>query len=175
MCYDRVSTQNAIELRKISVTRGTSRSPRFCAALSAEYAAAHGGGLSRGLMYLLANPRRGSAGKRLHLFLRWMVRDDEVDLGLSKGIDRAKPVVPVDVHMARLCGILGLHEGRTISLVTAVKITAAFAKIEPADPVKYDFALSRIGIVENCNGCYRPECEACELFGVCVQKERWTK
>ena len=175
MCYDRVSTQNAIELRKISVTRGTSRSPRFCAALSAEYAAAHGGGLSRGLMYLLANPRRGSAGKRLHLFLRWMVRDDEVDPGLWKGIDKAKLIVPVDVHMARLCGILGLHEGRTISLVTAVKITAAFAKIEPADPVKYDFALSRIGIVENCNGRYRPECEACELFGVCVQKERWTK
>lgn len=148
---------------------------RFCDVLGTEYADTHGGRLSRGLMYLLANPRRGSASKRLHLFLRWMVRDDDVDPGLWTGIDKAKLIVPVDVHMGRLCQILGLHESRTISLATAVKITAAFAKIEPADPVKYDFALSRIGIVENCNGRYRAECEACELFGVCVQKEHWTK
>jgi len=148
---------------------------RFCDVLGAAYADAHGGHLSRGLMYLLANPRRGSVSKRLHLFLRWMVRDDDVDPGLWTGIDKARLIVPVDVHMGRLCHILGLHDGRTISLAGAVKITAAFAKIEPADPVKYDFALSRIGILENCNGRRRIECDACELFGICVQKENWIK
>ena len=146
---------------------------RFCDALAAAYAARHQGRLSRGLMVLLANPRRGSASKRLHLFLRWMVRDDEVDLGLWRNIDEAKLIVPVDVHMARLCRILGFHNRRTISLSTAVQITEAFAKIEPADPVKYDFALSRIGILEGCSGAYRPGCESCELFGVCLRRRHW--
>ena len=76
--------------------------------------------------------------------------------------------------MGRLCHILGLHDGRTISLSTAVKVTQAFAMIEPADPVKYDFALSRIGILEDCNGRYRLECQRCELYGICLQRENWT-
>ena len=146
---------------------------RFCDVLGATYAARHQGRLSRGLMVLLASPRRGSASKRLHLFLRWMVRDDEVDLGLWNGIDPTKLIVPIDVHMARLCRILGFHNRRTISLSTAVQVTEAFAKIEPADPVRYDFALSRIGILEGCTGDYRPGCESCELFGVCLQRQDW--
>ena len=55
-----------------------------------------------------------------------MVRRDEVDLGLWKSIDKAKLVVPMDVHMGRLCRILGLHDDKTISLSTALKVTAAF-------------------------------------------------
>jgi len=146
---------------------------RFCDTLSAAYASRHDGRLSRGLMYLLANPRRGGASKRLHLFLRWMVRNDAVDPGLWKGIAPARLIVPVDVHMGRLCRILGLHDRRTISLATAVRITEAFAGIEPADPVKYDFALSRIGILDGCTGAYRPDCQACELFGVCLRRQEW--
>jgi len=137
---------------------------RFCDRLGDAYARRHEGRLSRGLMYLLASPTRGSASKRLHLFLRWMVRADAVDLGVWTSVDRAKLIVPMDVHMARLCGILGLYEGRTISLSTAVQVTESFARIEPADPVKYDFALSRIGILDNCNGRCRTECRACELY-----------
>lgn len=147
---------------------------RFCDELRSAYAANHDGQVNKGLMYLLASPSRGSASKRLHLFLRWMVRKDEVDPGLWREIDRAKLIVPVDVHMGRLCHILGLYDGRTISLSTAVKITEAFAKIEPADPVKYDFALSRIGIVEDCNGRHRTECESCELYEICLERENWT-
>ncbi|MBN1508181.1 MAG: TIGR02757 family protein [Sedimentisphaerales bacterium] len=139
----------------------------FCDSLCDLYADAHRGRVSDGTRYLLASPSRGSASKRLHLFLRWMVRRDEVDLGLWGGVDKAKLIVPVDVHMARLCRILGFHDDRTISRSTAVKITEAFARIEPADPAKYDFALSRIGIVENCTGRHRPECQSCELYGVC--------
>ena len=136
---------------------------RFCNSLTA----VHNGQPARNLKYLLADPARGSACKRLNLFLRWMVRDDDVDTGLWKSIDKAKLIVPVDVHMGRLCKILGFYDRKGISLSTALEITDSFKQIEPADPVKYDFALSRIGIVENCNGNFRPECEACELAELC--------
>jgi len=139
----------------------------FCDDLCRLYSDTHHGHISSGLGYLLASPSRGSASKRLHLFLRWMVRHDEVDIGLRRGIDPAKLIVPVDVHMARLCRILGLHNDRTTSLRTAVRITQAFGELEPTDPVKYDFALSRIGILENCTGRPRPECAPCELSAVC--------
>jgi uncharacterized protein (TIGR02757 family) len=130
------------------------------------------GQASGGLNYLLANPSRGSASKRLNLFLRWMVRRDEVDLGLWKWVDPAKLVVPMDVHMGRLCGILGLHEDKTITLSTALKVTQAFAQMNPEDPVKYDFALSRIGILEGCHGRPRPECELCGLREICTRRAR---
>jgi endonuclease III len=96
-----------------------------------------------------------------------MVRKDDVDLGLWRSVETAKLIVPVDVHMGRLCKILGLYDRRTVNLSTALEITDSFGEIEPADPVKYDFALSRIGIVENCDGSYRPACNDCELLCLC--------
>jgi uncharacterized protein (TIGR02757 family) len=122
---------------------------------------------TKGLQYLLTNPAGGSACKRLNLFLRWMVRRDEVDPGLWSSIDKAKLIVPVDVHMARLCRALKLYDQKTVSLAASVKITESFAKIEPTDPVKYDFALSRIGILEDCNGKLQPKCQDCELLEFC--------
>jgi uncharacterized protein (TIGR02757 family) len=126
-----------------------------------------GGQPSVGLKFLLAGPAGGSACKRLNLFLRWMVRKDDVDPGLWKSVDKAKLIVPVDVHIGRLCRILGLYDRKTVSLAAAVEITESFAQIEPADPVKYDFALSRIGIIEGCNGKYRTTCEGCEILELC--------
>jgi uncharacterized protein (TIGR02757 family) len=139
----------------------------FCDSLVDMYAREHNGKTSRGLNYLLVNPTNGSACKRLNLFLRWMVRDDDVDTGLWNSIDKAKLIVPVDVHMGRLCRILGFHNKKNVNLSTAIQITECFAKIEPTDPVKYDFALSRIGIVENCNGRHSNTCQNCELFPLC--------
>ncbi len=144
----------------------------FCDDLAHDYARQHNGQVSRGLMYLLASPTRGSASKRLHLFLRWMVRDDDVDLGLWTSIDKAKLIVPLDTHMARLCRILGFHDSHTISRSTAVTVTQAFAQIVPTDPVKYDFALSRVGIIENCTGRPRPQCPSCELYPFCAKRPR---
>ncbi len=86
------------------------------------------------------------------------------------GIVKAKLIVPMDVHMGRLCRILGLRDDKTISQSTAWKVTQAFAQLEPADPVRYDFALSRIGILEDCHGRRRGECEACELSDVCLRQ-----
>jgi len=143
---------------------------KFCNGLLKTYAKAHSRLAHRGLKYLLAGPVNGGACKRLNLFLRWMVRDDDVDTGLWKRIDKAKLIVPVDVHMNRLCRILGFHNMKTVSLTMAVKITEAFKEIEPADPVKYDFALSRIGIVKNCTGRRRNGCELCELFKFCFHR-----
>ncbi|MBN1392243.1 MAG: TIGR02757 family protein [Sedimentisphaerales bacterium] len=143
---------------------------KFCDSLLGMYAKTHNSPASTQLNYLLTRPAAGSACKRLNLFLRWMVRDDDVDAGLWKRIDKAKLIVPVDVHMGRLCRILEFHDRKVISLSTAVEITERFAKIEPADPVKYDFALSRIGILDNCTGRRRSGCEFCELFKFCSRK-----
>ena len=139
----------------------------FCDSLYDMSAEEHNGKVSRGLKYLLPNPANGSACKRLNLFLRWMVRRDEVDLGLWQSVDKSKLLVPMDVHMGRLSRILGFHNRKTISLIAAVETTNAFLKIEPTDPVKYDFALSRIGIVENCIGRRHSRCELCDLLEFC--------
>lgn len=146
---------------------------KFCDSLLDIYAAEHSGHVSRGLKYLLSSPTRGSTCKRLNLFLRWMVRDDEVDAGLWKSIDKTKLIVPVDVHIGRLCKTLGFYNQKGLSLQTAVKITESFAEIEPADPVKYDFALTRIGIVGNCTGSLHQQCKNCQLYEFCLKTENW--
>ena len=147
---------------------------RFCDVLSRRHAGRRNGRTGAGLDYLLASPSRGSAGKRLHLFLRWMVRRDEVDPGVWACVDKAQLIVPVDVHMGRLCRILGFHDNKAASLSTAVRITMSFGIIEPRDPAKYDFALSRVGILEDCNGRRRSECEVCELYEICSKRETWS-
>ena len=96
--------------------------------------------------YLLPDPQRGSACKRLHLYLRWMVRSDAVDPGGWTQISPAKLIVPVDTHMHRIAMGLGLTRRNAADLRTAREITAAFRIIAPEDPVRYDFALTRLGI-----------------------------
>ncbi len=145
----------------------------FIDGLTARHKQLNGGTINKGLGYLLPNPRNKSACKRLNLFLKWMVRDDEVDTGLWKSVSPAKLLIPVDTHIARLCKFLGLYRQKTVSLKTAIEITENFAKIEPGDPAKYDFALSRIGIVENCTGKPNDYCKDCELYGFCVKKREF--
>ncbi len=95
---------------------------------------------------LLPCPEKGSACKRLHLFLRWMVRSDAVDPGGWDDISPAKLIVPLDVHMHRICMALGMTSRKPADLNTALEITQGFRAYAPDDPVKYDFALTRIGI-----------------------------
>jgi len=148
---------------------------KFCDSLYAMYASGHRGGATRGLKYLLASPERKSPCKRLNLFLKWMVRSDRVDPGLWMSTDKAMLIVPMDVHMGRLCRILGLYDRKTPSLAAAIEITESFLEIQPRDPVKYDFALSRIGILEDCTGRYRSQCEICELFEYCLRQDKWKR
>jgi len=96
--------------------------------------------------HLLPRPERGSACKRLNLFLRWMARRDAVDPGGWHAVPPAKLIVPLDVHMHRICRVLGLTRRRAADLRTAIEITHAFKAFAPDDPVRYDFALTRLGI-----------------------------
>ena len=95
---------------------------------------------------LLPMPDKGSACKRLNLFLRWMVRDDAVDPGGWYDVDASKLIVPLDVHMHRISSILNFTANKQNSMKTAIEITKNFARFCPDDPVKYDFSLTRIGI-----------------------------
>ncbi|MGD8228227.1 MAG: TIGR02757 family protein [Desulfobacteraceae bacterium] len=101
---------------------------------------------TNGKFSLLPSPHRGSACKRLNLFLRWMVRRDEVDPGGWDSVPASKLIVPLDIHMHRICLSLRLTARRQGDLRTAVDITHAFRKIAPEDPVRYDFVITRLGI-----------------------------
>jgi uncharacterized protein (TIGR02757 family) len=96
--------------------------------------------------YLIPAPQRGSACKRPMLFLRWMVRRDEVDIGGWNTIPKSKLIIPLDTHMHKISTQFGLTSRKSADLKSAVEITGAFSEINPSDPVKYDFALTRFGI-----------------------------
>ena len=95
---------------------------------------------------LLPSPTRGSACKRLNLFLRWMVRDDDVDPGGWSEIGACKLIVPLDTHMHRFGLGAGLTRRKQADMQAALEVTRAFRTIAPEDPVRYDFALTRLGI-----------------------------
>ena len=95
---------------------------------------------------LITAPRDGSACKRLFLFLKWLVRHDDVDPGGWEIISPAKLLVPVDTHMHNISLKLGFTRRKTADLKAAIEITQTFAKICPEDPTKYDFVLTRFGI-----------------------------
>lgn len=95
---------------------------------------------------LLPHPWRGSACKRLNLFLRWMVREDKVDPGGWREVNPSKLIVPLDTHMHRLSTALRLTCRNAANMQTAIEITQAFRTMAPHDPVRYDFALTRLGI-----------------------------
>ena len=92
---------------------------------------------------LLSCPRQGSACKRLNLFLRWMVRKDDVDPGLWSRVPASKLVVPLDLHMHRIGLSWELTKRKSADLKAAIEMTEAFRAISPDDPVRYDFALTR--------------------------------
>ena len=98
---------------------------------------------------LLPSPESGSACKRLNLFLRWMVRSDAVDPGGWSGVSPAMLIVPLDTHMHRIAAKLGLTKRRAADFRAAREVTGAFRTIAPEDPVKYDFALTRLGILRS--------------------------
>jgi uncharacterized protein (TIGR02757 family) len=96
--------------------------------------------------HLVARPQKGSACKRMNLFLRWMVRKDRVDPGGWQGIPRSRLIIPLDTHMHNIGLLMGFTRRKQADMRTALEITAGFKKISPRDPVKYDFTLTRFGI-----------------------------
>jgi len=113
---------------------------------------------SAGLRHFLPSPEKGSACKRLNLFLRWMIRDRDIDLGIWKGIPKNKLVIPLDTHIARISKCLMLTKRKSVDWATAVEITESLKIFEPEDPLKYDFALCHQGVAKLCNELRCGEC-----------------
>ena len=119
-------------------------------------------GPSRGLSHLLPTAASGAA-KRLNLYLRWMVRGpDAMDLGVWKQISPGDLIIPVDTHVGRIAQWLGLTTHKTISWAMAEDITASLRRLDPDDPVRYDFALWHYGMSGACPGVQRRvNCQVC--------------
>ncbi|PKO18846.1 TIGR02757 family protein [candidate division BRC1 bacterium HGW-BRC1-1] len=124
--------------------------------------------------HLLPRADHGSAAKRVHLWLRWMVRPaDGVDLGLWRTVPASHLLVPVDTHLLRLGRHLGFTRLTTHSLAASREITAALRRVHPTDPTRYDFALCRLGILQACPTASRMEaCLQCELRLACTTHRR---
>jgi uncharacterized protein (TIGR02757 family) len=122
----------------------------------------------RGSSHILADPSRASGCKRLLLYLRWMVRPaDGVDLGLWD-VPTSALLVPVDVHIHKLGRNLGFTRRKTTSWKTTEEITAALRRFDPADPVKYDFALCHLGMLRRCPSRRQAaRCLGCAVKPVC--------
>jgi uncharacterized protein (TIGR02757 family) len=101
--------------------------------------------------HLAPVPERMSACKRFNLYFRWMIRHDAVDPGGWKSCSPAKLIIPLDIHMYRICFQLGFTKRRSADMKTAIEITREFKKISPQDPARYDFSLTRLGIRDDLN------------------------
>lgn len=102
--------------------------------------------ISAGMKFMFPRPSRGSACKRMNLFLRWMIRKDDIDLGLWDNIPTSKLIIPVDTHIAKISRKLGLTKRKNVNWQMAEEITENLRKFDESDPVKYDFALCHIGM-----------------------------
>ena len=140
---------------------------RFVNALKREIPArAH----TLGVLTFFSDPAQGAACKRLNLYLRWMVRpEDGIDLGLWAPVRPDQLVMPLETHVSRLSRYLGLTERRTVNWKMAAEIAARLRAFDPLDPIRFDFALSRLGILEACPRRVNPVlCRACSLVSVCT-------
>lgn len=102
--------------------------------------------MTGGIKFMFPLPEKGSACKRINLFLRWMIRKDELDFGIWKEIPTAKLIIPVDTHVARVSQSLGLTNRKIPDWKMAEEITENLKKFDPIDPIKYDFAICHIGM-----------------------------
>jgi uncharacterized protein (TIGR02757 family) len=125
-----------------------------------------------GVCYFFPRPAAGSACKRLNLFLRWMVRQDAIDLGVWKGVSPARLVVPLDTHVIRLGRCLRLTRYQSPGWKMAADITAALRRIDPGDPVRYDFSLCHVGMMNACGFGRRQGESQCPLKGSCHPRPR---
>jgi uncharacterized protein (TIGR02757 family) len=128
----------------------------------------------RGLAHLLPDAALAGACKRWNLYLRWMVRGpDAVDLGAWPGVPRSALVVPLDTHVARIARHLGLTRRTDMSWRTAAEITESLRRIDPEDPVRFDFVLCHLGMSGACPLRSDPvHCEVCLLSAACQDRAR---
>lgn len=129
-------------------------------------------GPTRGLSHLLPSAEAGAA-KRLNLYLRWMVRRDEIDFGVWGRISPADLLIPLDTHVMRLSKWLGLTTRATLGWATAEEVTASLRLLDAADPVRYDFAICHYGMSGACPvKPVKTSCARCQLRTQCVNGRR---
>lgn len=102
---------------------------------------------SYGMKYWLPSPSQGSA-KRLHLFMRWMVRKDDIDLGIWNFVERKNLLIPLDTHLHSISRRFKFTTRKTADLRAVLEITEALKVFDPEDPIRFDFALCRIGMLQ---------------------------
>jgi uncharacterized protein (TIGR02757 family) len=120
-----------------------------------------------GVCYFFPRPSAGSACKRLNLFLRWMVRRDEVDLGVWKNVPASKLIVPLDTHVIRLGRCLRLTRYTSPGWRMAADVTASLRELNPNDPVSFDFSLCHVGMMNACGFGRKQGDSQCPLRGLC--------
>ncbi len=113
------------------------------------------------LKFFFPAPSPSNPMKRWNLFLRWMVRKDEIDRGIWDFIDKRDLIVPLDANIFKIGRCLGWTKAKNPSFKAAVEITGALRSLSPEDPLKYDFFLChRVGIAAGCRGIKSQECKA---------------
>jgi uncharacterized protein (TIGR02757 family) len=120
-----------------------------------------------GVRYFFSRPSTGGACKRLNLFLRWMVRHDAVDLGIWPQVRRSQLVVPLDTHVIRVGKCLRLTRYTSPGWRMALDITTALRRFDPLDPVKYDFSVCHLGMMNACGYGRSTGDLHCPLRGAC--------
>ena len=123
-----------------------------------------------GVCYFFPRPSAGSACKRLNLFIRWMVRKDTIDLGVWTRVSPARLIVPLDTHVIRLGRCLQLTRYASPGWRMAADITASLRQIDPQDPVRYDFSLCHVGMMQACGFGRAQGDSQCPLRGLCRPK-----
>jgi len=123
---------------------------------------------SRGFLHLFPRPSTGGPCKRLLLFLRWMVRRDRLDFGDWVEVSPAKLLMPIDTHVENMGRAVGLIRRKSRNWRMAQEVTARLRRLDPNDPVKYDFALCHKRMSGDCPGGRQPPvCDPCGLRPVC--------
>ncbi|MEO6213861.1 MAG: TIGR02757 family protein [Vicinamibacterales bacterium] len=125
-----------------------------------------------GVCYFFPRPSAGSACKRLNLFLRWMVRRDAVDLGVWTRVPAGRLIVPLDTHVIRLGHCLRLTKYSSAGWRMAADITASLRALDPDDPVRFDFAICHVGMMNACGYGRKQGDTQCPLRGLCRPRIR---
>jgi uncharacterized protein (TIGR02757 family) len=120
-----------------------------------------------GVAYFFSKPSTGGACKRLNLFLRWMVRHDRVDLGVWTRVRPAQLIVPLDTHIIRVGQCLRLTRLKSPGWRMAADITASLRALDPVDPIKFDFSICHLGMMNACGFGTKHGDTQCPLRGAC--------
>ncbi len=120
---------------------------------------------SRGALFLFPKPGKGTA-KRLQMFLRWMIRHDAIDAGLWRSLSPRELYYPVDTHIQQIAAALHIVTQKSVNWKSVEAVTAYFRSVSPDDPVKYDFALTRLAMFRFCP-LEAGTCSYCPLHTYC--------